>query len=122
MNSSFFFAIAGISAALKAKIWKTYAEPISIHGFGDAVLVIYRDSGKIKADYLKPGNIKYTGIIGNAKGNDDDFTYRTAVQFNVASATENIAEATYVRKILIYPDCVSMDFSPKPRISPEALR
>lgn len=111
----------GISAALKAKIWKTYAEPISVHGFGDAVLVIYRDSGKIKADYLKPGNVKYTGTIGNAKGNDDDFAYRTAVQFNVASDTENIAEASYVRKILIYPDCVSMDFSPNGNFTPATL-
>lgn len=100
-----------LKAALKEKVYKTYAEPISIHGFNDALLVLYRSSGKIKADYLKPGNIKYTGTVGTAKGTDEDFTERYAVQFNVASDTENIAAATYVRKILIYPDRVSMDFN-----------
>ena len=73
--------------------------------------MIYRSGGKIKADYIKPGNIKYTGEIGTAKGTSEDFTERYAVQFNVASNTENIAASTYVRKILIYPDRVSMDFN-----------
>lgn len=100
-----------IKAILKQKILQGYAEPISIHGFGDILLVIYRSGGKIKADYIKPGGIKHTGVIGNAKGNSEDFTERYAVQFNVASNTENIAASTYVRKILIYPDCVSMDFN-----------
>ena len=100
-----------IKAVLKQKEYKTYSEPISIHGFGDVLLVIYRSGGKIKADYIKPGNIKYTGEIGTAKGTGEDFTERYAVQFNVASNTENIAAATYVRKILIYPDRVSMDFN-----------
>lgn len=100
-----------IKAVLKQKEYKTYTEPISIHGFGDVLLVIYRSGGKIKADYIKPGNIKYTGEIGTAKGTGEDFTERYAVQFNVASNTENIAASTYVRKILIYPDRVSMDFN-----------
>lgn len=102
-----------IKAILKQKLLCNYDEPISIHGFGDILLVIYRDWDIIKVDYIKPGGVKYTGVIGSAKGNSDDFVERYAVQFNVASDTENIAASSYVRKILIYPDCVSMDFNIK---------
>lgn len=98
-----------------------YAEPISVHGFDDNLLVIYRDGGKIKADYVTPSGTKYTGVIGNANGDNSDFEPRTAVQFNVASNTENIVEATYVRKILIFPDGYSMDFEISSDFTPADL-
>lgn len=87
-----------------------YSEPISVHGFDDNLVVIYRDDGEIKVDYVTPSGTIYTGVIGDANGDDSDFEPRTAVQFNVASNTENIVDATYVRKILIFPDAYSIDF------------
>ncbi len=98
-----------------------YAEPISIHGFDDNLLVIYRDGGKIKVDYVKPSGVAYTGVMGDAKGDDSDFEPRTAVQFNVAEGTENIVEADYVRKILIFPDQYSMDFTINADFTPADL-
>lgn len=98
-----------------------YAEPISIHGFDDNLLVIYRDGGKIKVDYRTPEGNVYTGVMGDSKGNDSDFEPRTAVQFNVAEGTENIVSATYNRKILIFPDQYSMDFDISGNFTPASL-
>ena len=97
--------------SLKPHKLTTYAEPISIHGFGDNLFVIYRDSGEIKIDCIKKNLAVYTGVMGSAKGNDADFAPRSMVQFNVASNVENIVEAEYVRKILIFPDSYSIDFN-----------
>jgi hypothetical protein len=98
-----------------------YAEPISIHGFDDNLLVIYRDGGKIKVDYVKPDGTTYTGVMGDAKGDNSDFEPRTAVQFNVAEGTENIVSATYNRKILIFPDQYSVDFDISGNFTPASL-
>lgn len=98
-----------------------YAEPISIHGFDDNLLVIYRDGGKIKVDYRTPEGNVYTGVMGDSKGNDSDFEPRTAVQFNVAEGTENIVSATYNRKILIFPDQYSTDFDISGNFTPASL-
>lgn len=100
---------------------RSYSEPISIHGFDDDLLVIYRDGGKIKVDYVTPSGTAYTGVMHDAKGNASDFEPRTAVQFNVASNTENIIDATYVRKILIFPDAYSMDLNVTSRFTPADL-
>lgn len=89
-----------------------YAEPIGIYGFDDWLLVLYRDGGKIKADCRYPDGSIVTGVIGTAKGTDEDFTTRSVVQFNRVEGTENLIAATYVRKILVYPDKVSFDFAP----------
>jgi len=98
-----------------------YAEPISIHGFDDNLLVVYRDGGKIKVDYVKPDGTTYTGVMGNAKGDDSDFKPRTAVQFNRAEGTENIVSADFVRKILIFPDQYSMNFTVSGDFTPADL-
>lgn len=98
-----------------------YAEPISIHGFDDNLLVVYRDGGKIKVDYVEPDGTKYTGVMGDAKGDDSDFEPRTAVQFNRAEGTENIVSAQYVRKILIFPDQYSIDFTVSGDFTPADL-
>ena len=98
-----------------------YAEPISIHGFDDNLLVIYREDGKIKVDYRTPDGDVYTGVMGIAEGNESDFDPRTAVQFNVTEGTENIVSATYNRKILIFPDRYSMDFEISGDFEPAGL-
>ena len=84
---------------------------ISIFGFDDKLFIIYRDAGKIKIDCRLKNGTTYTGSMGNALGTNDDFAPRTMVQFNVASNTENIVEATYIRKLLIFPDSYSIDLN-----------
>lgn len=100
-----------ITAVRKFKQYANYSEPIGVFGFDDFLLVLYRDAGKIKVDW-RCGNDVKTGIIGNANGNDSDFTKRSVVQFNVAVNTENIVASSFDRKLLIFPDRVSMDFRP----------
>lgn len=90
----------------------SYKEPIGIYGFDDWLLVLYRDGGKIKADCRYPDGSVVTGIIGDATGTDEDFTTRSVVQFNVAKDTENIVASTFERKLLVFPDNVSLDFAP----------
>ena len=91
-----------------------YAEPISIHGFDDRLLVVYRDDGKIKADYCRyhDGQTdKKTYVISDANGNMSDFSARTAVQFNaVDTSSGSVPSYTYDRKILIFPDAYSIPF------------
>lgn len=89
--------------------FRDYAEPIGVYGFDDFLLVLYRSGGNIMADYCVGGSV-YTGKIGAAKGTAEDFVHRSVVQFNVAEGVENIVSAHYVRKLLIFPDRVSMDF------------
>lgn len=98
-----------VNAAKPLSLYASYAEPIGIYGFDDYLLVLYRSGGKIMADVRIEGT-KYTGTIGDAKGSIADFVYRSVVQFNVAENTENIVASTFRRKLLIYPDRVSLDF------------
>ena len=100
-----------ITASHKFTNYAHYAEPIGIFGFDDFLIMIYRDSGKIKVDW-RCGNDIRTGVIGDAKNDLLDFRKRSVVQFNVAKNTENIVASTFERKLLIFPDCVSMDFRP----------
>ena len=100
-----------ITASHKFTNYAHYAEPIGIFGFDDFLIVIYRDSGKIKVDWRRGNDIR-TGVIGDAKNDLLDFRKRSVVQFNVAKNTENIVASTFERKLLIFPDCVSMDFRP----------
>lgn len=88
---------------------KEYADRIiSIHGFGERLFVIYRENGKIMIDCLYQDKC-VTGEIGDALGGYEDFVPRSMVQFNVLSNTENILNSTYTRKLLIFPDRVSMN-------------
>jgi hypothetical protein len=86
-----------------------YEEPVGIYGFDDFLLVLYRAGGKIRCD-IRRGEGVYTGIIGDALGTDADFVHRSVVQFNVAEGTENIVSASFRRKLLVFPDRVSLDF------------
>lgn len=109
-----------VDAAPSLKTYIHYNEPIGIYGFDDFLLVIYRSAGKIAADYHRNGTV-YTGIIGDASGTEEDFLHRSVVQFNVAENVENIVASTYNRKLLIFPDKVSMDFDISSQFSPASL-
>ena len=86
-----------------------YAEAVGIYGFDDFLLVLYRQGGKIRCDFRR-GDSVFSGIIGDASGTAADFAHRSVVQFNVAEGTENIVSASFRRKLLIFPDRVSLDF------------
>lgn len=87
-----------------------YADAISIHGFGDRLFVVYNNGDDIMIDCVNRDGTKYSGALGKPSGSDGDYRPRSMIQFNVASNLENIVEAEYVRKLLIFPDSYSMDY------------
>lgn len=101
-------------------LFTEYDEPISIFGFDNNLLVIYHEDGNIKADMVEPDCTTYTGIL-HSDENMSVFEPRMAVQFNVASNTENIVAAEFVRKILIFPDKYSMDYDVNSDFTPAFL-
>ena len=110
-----------VSPALIPHDFANIAGAISVFGFDDKLFVIYRSSGKIKIDCILKDGTRYTGTMGDALGTDADFAPRTMVQFNVASNVENIVEATYVRKLLIFPDAYSIDLDISSNFTPAYL-
>ena len=58
-----------------------YANPISVHGFDDFLIVIYRDGTAVKADYITSSGTVYTGVIqGFRRGCLREYP-RSVVQF-----------------------------------------
>ena len=104
--------------AVKPKLFLNYSDPQAIFGFGENLLVIYNTSSATKIDYVTPEKVVYTGTLS---GNMRVFDYRSAVQFNKATNTENIVNATFKRKILIFPDAYSMDFDISSSFTPLSL-
>lgn len=84
-----------------------YNEPISIHGFGDFLIVVYKSDDTIKADYIKGGRT-WTGTVNS---DASDTSPRCIIQFNVYTTPNDPISGTFDKKLIIYPDKVSMDYS-----------
>lgn len=94
---------------IPAEVAAGYEHPVSVHGFGDVLVVIYRDGGAIKLDYRK-GTAVYHATVKASGATEDDEYPRSLVRFNVYSSTDgNIVSSSYVRKVLIFPDKYSFD-------------
>lgn len=97
---------------------KYYTNPISIAGFEDFLLVVYREGTQVKVDYIKydaeaeEDKISIcTGVLKeDASPNGDDDYPRCIVAFNVYDTPTDPVTGKYIKKLLIYPDCKSMDF------------
>lgn len=93
-----------------------YANPIGLYGFDNFLIAIYRDNGAVKLDYIIPdkdessGYAKYTGIIKSSGADSSDDVPRSLVQFNVYDVPTDILGGKFVKKLLIFPDKMSMDF------------
>lgn len=113
-----------------------YAHPISMFGFDDFLLVIYRNGASICIDYIlydsgEQEYTKYTGTLQESGATEDDEYPRCVVQFNVygtqtdssdgqSEAQSNVnniptdpISGQYTKKLLIFPDKKSMDFEIK---------
>ncbi len=99
----------------RTNITGSYARPISMFGFDDFLLVIYRNNISICIDYIlydstEQKYTKYTGTLQENGATEDDEYPRCVVQFNVYDTPTNPADGQYVKKLLIFPDKKSMDF------------
>lgn len=97
--------------------------PISIYGKDNFLCMVWRDDDD---DMIRFSEVSYgdygavPGVIRNviadaalvpATGTAQDLIPRHIVQFNVADTSSgNIVAYTYDRKLLIYPDCYSLDY------------
>ena len=89
-----------------------YENPISLFGFEDFLIIVYREDSRIKIDYIKDAGSPYTSVLqedASTKG-DDDYP-RCIVPFNVYDTPTDPVTGKYIKKLLIYPDCKSMDFT-----------
>ena len=97
------------------KFTDNYANPISMFGFDDFLIVIHRKSTSICVDYITvdeygdADNI-YTGVLQNGGATIKDEYPRCVVQFNVYDTPTDPVSGKYDKKLLIFPDKKSMDF------------
>ena len=86
---------------------KEYSEIIDVFGFDDFVVVLYKDNDSVGVDYIDD-----IGVF--AKGNIDTTDYeshRSIVQFNVYDTPTDVVGGEYVKKLLIFPDKLSVDIN-----------
>ena len=94
----------------KREILSGYEKPISMFAFDDFIVVIYRDDHSIKVDYITEDYEVCTGIIKSDGATSKDEYPRSVVQFNVYDTPTDPLTGRFVKKLLIFPDKVSMDF------------
>lgn len=92
-----------------------YANPISMFGFDNFLIVIYRKNTTIYVDYItvdEYGDVDniYTGILQDGGASSDDEFPRCVVQFNVYDTPTDPVSGQFIKKLLIFPDKKSMDF------------
>lgn len=85
---------------------------ICLAGIGDSLIVVYNGSNKVMLDVYNVTSISFikkaSGVIReNAAG---DYTYRSIVQFNVYKTPTDPIDGEFDRKILIFPDKLSMNY------------
>lgn len=99
----------------RISILDNYTRPISMSGFDDFLLVIYRSGTSIYVDYItydadKEEYTTYTGTLQSGGASSDDEYPRCVVQFNVYDTPTDPVSGSYIKKLLIFPDKKSMDF------------
>lgn len=87
-----------------------YSRPISMFGFDDFLIVIYREEDAIYVDYITADSDVYTGVLMASDATKADEYPRSVVQFNVYDTPTDPVSGNYVKKLLIFPDKKSMDF------------
>jgi hypothetical protein len=112
-----------VPSSKKTEITSDYPNAISMFAFDNFILVVYRENTAIKIDYITENGDTHTGVIKtltqgenetpadfNKRVSAEDDIQRSIVQFNVYIDSGDIVNGTYTKKLLIFPDKVSMDF------------
>ena len=96
----------------KTGVYSPYDEPIGLYAFDDFLIVVYIENNTVKVDYIKDiateDEIVHTGVIKNSVKLGDADTQRSVVQFNVYDTPTDPLTGQYVKKLLLFPDKVSM--------------
>jgi len=104
-----------VPSQMPSSILSEYSHPISMFGFDDFLLVIYRKNTSIYVDYITYDTdtgeyTAYTGTLQDGSATKKDDYPRCVVQFNVYDTPTDPVSGEYIKKLLIFPDKKSMDF------------
>ena len=99
----------------RTHISNKYGGPINLFGFGDFLLVVYQSGGQTFIDYIKLTSTGTQSVVYTSKLQSNPPAYanepqRCIVQFNVYDTPTDTLTGKYTKKLLIYPDCKSMDY------------
>ena len=92
----------------KNAVLEGYSNPISMFAFDDFLIVIYRKEEAIKIDYITADGKVHTGILKSSEATVEDDVPRSIVQFNVYDTPTDTLSGQFVKKLLIFPDKMSM--------------
>jgi hypothetical protein len=111
-----------------------YSNPISMFGFDDFLIVVYRVNTAVKIDYITANGTKYTGTLKTLTkaDNETDTEFaarceaenkiqRSIVQFNHYEQSIDIVNGTFKKKLVIFPDKMSMDFEITADFTPDVI-
>ena len=98
-----------------------YDYPISMFAFDNFILVVYRQNGAVKIDYITEDYDVYTGVLKESGATSDDDYPRSIVQFNVYEQSNDIVNGKYTKKLLIFPDKMTMDFEITANFTPDRM-
>ena len=85
-----------------------YTNPISMFAFDDFLIVVYRENEAIYIDYIASDGSVYTGILKSEGATPDDDVQRWIVQFNKYEESIDVVNGNYTKRLLIFPDKMSM--------------
>ena len=85
---------------------------LSMYGFDDYLVAVYSKNYEIYAKYIRTSNNSYTDCF-LCRLNPDVITIndeydRNIVQFNVYDSPTDVTDGKYVKRLLVFPDKVSM--------------
>ena len=94
------------------EVYNHYEHPISVAGFDNFLVVVYREGSTVYVDYIKEGESHqcYRGELKTGVTDAEDEIPRCIVQFNVYDTPTDPITGKYVKKLLIFPDKASMDY------------
>ena len=96
----------------KTSVFSSYDEPIGLYAFDDFLIVVYIKNNTVKVDYIKDiateDESVHTGVIKDSIKLGDADIQRSVVQFNVYDTPTDPLTGQYVKKLLFFPDKVSM--------------
>lgn len=87
-------------------------EAISLFGFDDFLIVVYRNNREILLDYIADNGMVYTGTLKENASSYNDIYPRCILQFNKYDIPTDPLDGKFIKKFIILPDKKSMSFSP----------
>ena len=88
----------------------TSIRPISLFGFEDFLIMIYKKDRKILLDYIAGDGNVYTGLMQESSASYKDEYQRCVLQFNKYDVPTDPIDGKFIKKLIILPDRKSMDF------------